>query len=248
MALAAGAAHARIKVIVATDSWAQLMYLDADNVPKGDLADFVNRMNEVQDKFHFDLVIYPRLRVDRAFLDKEADVYPLRTILWTKPAHNLLPTTTIFTSGDVYIAQRANRYGGHKVFDDVKARSIAGVRGYHYRLFGNNPDEAYIRKHFNAHLFGSNEGVVRFVQAGRAEIGIVPEVIMAKYFEDPKLRAHLIVADFYDSRVELSNLVRKDGPISVKEMNDIIDLLVKAGDVSKLKAKLSVQQYRSPKR
>ncbi|WP_157778497.1 substrate-binding periplasmic protein [Massilia violaceinigra] len=248
MAIAAGAAHARIKVIVATDSWGKLMYLDSKKVPRGDLADFVNRMNTVQNKFHFELVIYPRLRLDRIFLDKQADVYPLRTIAWTRPEHGLLPTKTIFTSGDIYFARSANRFGGHQVFDELTTKTVAGVRGYHYQLFNNNPDETYIRKNFNAYLIDSNEGVIRFVLADRADVGIVPEVVMAHYLKDPKVREQVIVADYYDSQVELSHLVRKDGPISVEQMNAIVDLLIASGDVKKLKAKLRIQTYSSPKK
>lgn len=248
MAVAIGAAHAQIKVVVASDSWAQLMYLDDKNVPRGAIADFVNRMNEVQDKFRFELIIYPRLRVDRAFMDKEADVYPLRTTLWTNPALGLLPTKTLFSSGDIYFAKRSNRFGGRKVFDDLKAKSIVGVRGYHYGLFNNNSDEAYVKKNFNAYLVASNEAVIQFILADRADVGIVPEVIMAKYLEDPTMREQLIVADEFDSRVEFSNLVRKDGPISVDQMNAIVDLLIKSGDVNKLKVKLSIQQYQPAKK
>lgn len=248
MALCAPAAQARIKVVVATDSWAQLMYLDSRNVPSGDLADFIDRMNQVQTRFQFELAIYPRLRVDRVFIDKEADVYPLRTTLWTRPELGLLPTRTIFTSGDIYFARRNNRFGGHKVFDDLAARTVAGVRGYHYQLFGNNADENFIRKHYNAYLFSSNEGVIRFVLADRADVGIVPEVIMAKYLKDPKVRQQLIVAERYDSQVALSHLVRKDGPISVEEMNIIIDLLIKTGDVKKLKDRLSIQALQPPRK
>ncbi len=241
-------APARTKVVVATDSWAQLMFLDNKNVPRGVLAEFIYRMNEVQDKFQFELVIYPRLRLDTVFLEKQADVYPLRTTLWTNPAFGLLPTKTIFSSGDVYFAKRDNRFGGAKIFSNLKARSIAGVRGYHYQVFNNNPDETYIKKNFNAYLVASNEAVINFVLADRAEVGIVPEVIIAKYLEDPAMRAQLIVADDFDSRVEFSNLVRKGGPISVDDMNAIIELMIKAGDVDKLKTKLSIQQYQSPKK
>jgi ABC-type amino acid transport substrate-binding protein len=247
LCLAAGPASAATKVIVATESWAQLMYLDHKNVPHGVLADFVHRMNEVQDQFDFELAIYPRLRLDRVFMDKQADVYPLRTVAWTRPELGLLPTRTIFTSGDIYFAHTSNRYGARLVFSDLKTRRIAGVRGYHYQLFGNNADEAWIKKHFSATLFGSNEAVVNFVLADRADIGIVPEVIMANYLADPAMRARLIVGD-YDSRVELSNLVRQDGPISVDQMNAIVDLLVKSGDVAKLKTALSIQKYQPAKK
>ncbi|MES3020652.1 MAG: transporter substrate-binding domain-containing protein [Pseudomonadota bacterium] len=243
--LAADAAPARVKVVVATDSWGQLMYLDKKNVPSGVLADFVNKMNVVQDKFGFELVIYPRLRVDSAFIAKEADVYPLRTMAWTKPALNLLPTKTILTSGDVYFARRNNRFGGAKVFQNLREKNIAGVRGYHYELFDNNPDEAYLRKHFKVYLFGGNEQVVRFVVGDRADVGIVPEVILARYLEDPKMRAQIIVGPEPDSVVELSNLVRRDGPISVEQMNAIVDLLVKSGDVARLKLKLSIERDQS---
>ncbi|HWW68478.1 MAG TPA: transporter substrate-binding domain-containing protein [Duganella sp.] len=232
--LAAGA-QAQVTVVVASESWDQLLYLGDKNEPKGPLADFVRRMDEVQDKFHFELKLFPRLRLDQIFIDKAADVYPLRTTEWTRPELGLLPTKTIVHSGDLYFAKRDNRFGGGKVFADLASKNIVGVRGYHYRLFNNNADEAYIKKNFNAYLLASNEAVLKFILAGRADVGIVPEVIMAQYLKDPAMRAQLIVADRYDSRVELSNLVRKDGPISVAEMDAIIDSLVKAGDVDKLK-------------
>ncbi len=240
MAVAAVAAQAQTRVVVATESWAQLMYLDGANVPRGVIADFIGRMNQVQDKFHFELTIYPRLRLDRVFLDKEADVYPVRTPLWVDPALGLLPTKTIFSSGDIYFAKKSNPFGGDKVFDDLKAKSIAGVRGYHYGLFNNNADEAYLRKHFRAYLLGSNESVLRFVLAGHADVGIIPEVIMTKYRQDPLLRAQIIVASEFDSRVDFSNLVRRDGPISVAEMNAVVDLMIKSGDVGRLKLKLGI--------
>lgn len=242
------AAQAQTKVIVATESWAQLMYLDQKNAPQGVLADFVHRMNEVQDKFKFELAIFPRLRLDQEFMGKQADVYPLRTVAWTRPELGLLPTRTILISGDLYFARAGNRFGGAKVFDDIGKKKIAGVRGYHYQLFNNNADEAYIKKNFNAYLVASNEAVVNFVLADRADVGIIPEVIMANYLADPRMRDKLLVGERYDSRVELSNLVRKDGPISVDDMNAIVDLLVKSGDVAKLKSKLSIQQYRPAKK
>jgi ABC-type amino acid transport substrate-binding protein len=238
----------RIKVVVATDSWARLMYLNDRNVPSGVLADFVGRMNEVQDKYHFELNIYPRLRVDAAFEKKQADVYPMRTVAWTKPSYGLLPTRTIFTSGDVYFARKNNRHGGHKVFQDLSSRGVAGVRGYHYQLFGNDADEASIKKNFRAHLLGSNEAVVSFVLAGRTDVGIIPEVILATYLDQPSMRAQLIVSDRFDSRVDLSNLVRKDGPISVEDMNAIIDQMTRSGDVGRLRAKLSVERYQRLKK
>lgn len=87
-------AKAPIRVIVATEPWDRLVYADADNVPRGDIVDFVRRMNQVQSTFHFDQVLYPRLRWNKIFADKQADVYPFRTVIWTEPELGLLPTRT----------------------------------------------------------------------------------------------------------------------------------------------------------
>lgn len=229
-------AKAPIRVIVATEPWDRLVYANADNVPRGEIVDFVRRMNQVQSKFRFDMVLYPRLRLNQVFVDKQADVYPFRTVAWTEPELGLLPTRTILSSGDVYFALRSNHFGGQAVFSDVRHRLIAGVSGYHYGLFDNNPSEPYIKKRFKVTLLNSNEAVVRFVLADRADIGIVPEMILARFLDDPASRGKLIVGG-YDSRVELSNLVRRGGPISVEEMNAIIDLMTKSGDVDRIRRK-----------
>ena len=240
-----GPAKAPIRVVVATEPWDRLVYADGANVPRGEIVDFVRRMNQVQSKFRFDLVLYPRLRLNQVFINKQADVYPFRTVAWTEPELGLLQTRTIISSGDVYFARRANHFGGQAVFNDLKHRLLVGVSGYHYVLFDNNPNEAYIRKRFNATLLNSNEAVVKFVLADRADIGIVPEMIIARYLAEPATRGQLIVGGF-DSRVQLSNLVRKDGPISVAEMNAIIELLEKSGDIDRLRKKYSTQQVLPP--
>jgi ABC-type amino acid transport substrate-binding protein len=234
-----------IRVIVATEPWDRLVYADGGNVPRGDIVDFVHRMNEVQHKFRFDVVLYPRLRLNEVFADRQADVYPFRTVAWTEPELGLQPTRTIISSGDVYFALRANHFGGQRVFAEPRRRLIAGVRGYHYVLFDNNPNEAYIRKRYKATLLHSNEAVVQFVLADRADIGIVPEMILARYLDEPATRGKLIVGG-YDSRVELSNLVRKDGPISVAEMNAIIEQLEKSGDVDRLRRKYDTRKAPPP--
>jgi hypothetical protein len=246
-ALAAPAAtKAPIRVIVATEPWDRLVYADAGGVPRGDIVDFVRRMNQVQHEFRFDLVLYPRLRLNQVFADGEADVYPFRTVAWTEPELGLLPTRTIVSSGDVYFALRANHFGGRAVFADPTRRLIAGVRGYHYGLFDNNPSEAYIRQRFHATLLNSNEAVVRFVLADRADIGIVPEMILARYLDDPATRGKLLVGG-YDSQVELSNLVRKGGPISVAQMDAIIGLLEKSGDIERLRRKYDTHGAATPR-
>ena len=242
-ALAAPAtpAPAPIRVIVATEPWDRLVYADAKNVPRGEIADFVRRMNQVQRKFRFDLVLYPRLRLNRVFADGQADVYPFRTIAWTEPELGLLQTRTIINSGDVYFARRNNHFGGQKVFEQLGQRLLAGVSGYHYRVFDNNPNEAYIKKRFKATLLNSNEAVVQFVLADRADVGIVPEMILARYLAEPATRGQFIVGG-YDSRVQLSNLVRRGGPISVAEMNAIIVALEKSGDVERLRRKYDTRR------
>jgi ABC-type amino acid transport substrate-binding protein len=242
------AAGAQTRVVVASETWDRLLYLDSKDVPRGTLADFIDRMNAVQNKFHFDLVVYPRVRLDQIFIAGQADVYPLRTLQWTSPALRLLATRTILSSGDVYVARRDNRYGGRAVFADLKARQLAGVRGYHYQLFGNNPDENFIRTHFHADLLPTNEAVMKMVLAGRADVGIVPEMIVARYRQDPALQRQLIVAGQFDSHVDLSNLVREGGPISVAQMDAIVELLVKAGDVDRLKARIKLQPEAVPPR
>ncbi|MBV8667011.1 MAG: hypothetical protein JO269_11065 [Burkholderiaceae bacterium] len=242
VSLAATAFAAPIEVVVASESWARLIYVDEKGSPQGEIVDFVERMNAVQHKYHFKFVVLPRLRLNKYFIDKLADVYPLRTVLWTEPELNLESTETILVSGDVYVAKRQNPYGGARIFDHVEARRLAGVLGYHYGVFRNNPDEDEIKKQFNVDFLPSNESVVNFLLADRAEVGIVPEFIMARYFRDPEMRRQLIVGDRFDSQVKFSNLVRKGGPISVADMNAIVDLLIQSGDVEKLKAKLSLRR------
>jgi len=235
-----GTAQGRTDVIVAAEPWEHLLYLDGSQRPAGVIADFVAGMNRIQDRYQFDLVVLPRLRLNQYFIAKKADVYPLRTVAWTEPSLNLVATKTIVVAHDVYFTRRSKQQGGDSICKNVRAAHLAVVRGYHYGVFDNNADPAFISSHFNVDFLPSNESVVKFVQLGRAEAGIVPEAILASYFADPSVKEQLAVCDHPDSEVNLSNLVRKDGPISVEQMNAIVDLMEKSGDVAQLRAALTI--------
>jgi ABC-type amino acid transport substrate-binding protein len=227
---------ARIPVVVESEPSGHLLYLGVDSEPKGAIAEFVRKMNEVQDKYEFKLNVVPRLRLNLHFQEGKADVYPLKAPLWVDPALKLQPSRPILISGTVYIARADNAFGGHKVFDDLRRRRLAVVRGYHYQLFDNNPGEAFILRHFSAALLSSNDAVVRFVLAGRADVGIVPEAVMAQFFQEDGMRHDLIVGERFDSQIPVSNLVRQGAPITVEAMSDIVELLEKSGEVGRLKA------------
>jgi ABC-type amino acid transport substrate-binding protein len=227
------------RVRVVSESWAWLIRDGGGGRPEGPIAEFIARMNEVQAQFRFELQIVPRLRVDLMFRQGEADVFPLRTVAWTDPALKLRATRTLLKTGDLYIA-RADHPLRAAVFQDLPQRRIAGVRGYHYAVFGNNPDANWIRAHFKAELLPSNESVIEFVRLGRAEVGIVPEAIMVHALRDARLARELVVSPQYDSRVELSHLVREGGPISVEAMNGIVELLERAGHLQRLHQQLAL--------
>jgi hypothetical protein len=242
MLLACGcAAHAQTRVVVAAEPWEHLLFLDAQERPSGVIADFILRMNAVQDRFHFELTVLPRLRVDKVFMAGQADVYPLRAVAWTEPALRLRPTKTLVVARDVYFARRDNPHGA-EICNGLASRHLAAVRGYHYRVFNNNPDPNYIKRRFKAELLPSNDSVVQFVRLGRAEVGIVPEAILATYFADAAIRDQLLVCAQPDSQVGLSNLVREGGPISVEQMNGIVEAMEKAGDLERLHAAMTIRR------
>ncbi|MCD0493705.1 transporter substrate-binding domain-containing protein [Chromobacterium violaceum] len=236
-------AHAQTEVIVASETWAQLIYSGENGKPAGPIVDFVNKMNKVQNRYNFKFIIIPKLRLNKFFIEKRADVYPFRTTKWTENELKLQSTKTIATSGDVYIAKKENKYGGEAVFSNIKSKKIAGVLGYHYNIFKNNPDERCIKENFQVELLPSNEAVVKFILSGRAEVGIVPETIIGEYMENKTIKNQLIVSKIFDSRVELSNLVRENGPISAEEMNIIIDKMESNGDIKKFKVILHIGEF-----
>jgi hypothetical protein len=228
------------RVRVVSEPWAWLIDKVGNGPVYGPIADFIGRMNTEQRDFAFELQLVPRLRVNLMFEAGEADVYPLRTLDWIEPGLKLLATRTLLETGDLYIARADNRHGGAAIFKDVRPLHIAGVRGYHYRVFDNQPSAAYIRARFNATLLLSNEAVIKFVMLGRADVGIVPEAIMVHALRNPELRRQLILSPQYDSRVALSHLVREGGPISVEAMDAIVLQLERNGDVARLREQLTL--------
>ena len=248
LCIGAGVTHAsapkpteRKRVVVVAVFWANFVELDARGQARGAIVDFVHQMNEVQDRYQFELQVVPRRRLDLMFRQQQGDVFPLAAKVWADPELNLDPTRTILRTGDVYIARADNPYGGAKVFDELAKRNLAGVLGYHYGLFENNADERAVRQRFKVQFLPNDEAVLKFVLLGRAEVGILSEAVLAQSLADPALRSRLIIAAQYDSRVDLSNLVRRGGPIGVADMNELIERMEKAGHVDRLKSRMSLK-------
>ncbi|AUH52146.1 hypothetical protein CXB49_15645 [Chromobacterium sp. ATCC 53434] len=236
-------AFSQTEVVVAAEVWAPMIYFGKDGKPAGSVVEFIDQMNKVQDHYKFKFTIIPKLRLNQVFLEKRADVYPFRTTVWTKKELNLLPTKTIVSTGDVYIARKDNKYGGKAVFSDIPSKKIAGVLGYHYGIFNQNPDEKYIKRNFHAELLPSDEEVMKFILIGRAEVGIMSEILVGAFMQDQAIRNQLIVSNTADARVDLSNLVRADGPISVADMNAIISKMDSMGKIEKYKKIMHIGEF-----
>lgn len=229
-------------VLVASDDWPPLLTegAHARDAPIGFIADFFKAANAIQNSIVFDVVVMPFKRIQREVAHGNVDVVAMKNIAWMGDLA-LTSSEPVIHSGDVYIAL-AESGRTQTFFQEKSERQWVGVNGYHYGFANFNSDAEYLRKKFNIQLVTNNFSVIRMILKGRAEVGVVPETVLTHFMETKGIKQDaFLIGKAYDSEYTLSHLVRKNGPISVDQMNDIIRQLRVSGELNALVDKITLK-------
>jgi hypothetical protein len=105
----------------------------------------------------------------------------------------------------------------------------------HYSFAGQNSNAVYLKEHFNIQLQPTTSQVLQDVLSEKAEIGVINSISLEQAFnQDPSLKKKIMIAKKIDQDFVLSILARKDSPMTIEQVNIMLDRLDKAGIMNKL--------------
>ncbi len=208
----------------------------------GVVFDIIEELNNFQDKYEFQFVPTASRRRTEHFEKKIFDIIMFEDIAWGWSDRNDVVASKVFLEGgEVYIA-KADPSRNQSYFDDLSNKSIAGILGYHYGFAGFSGDDKYLKENFDIQLSTSHEGNIRKVLAGRSDVSVVTLSYLNKYLkENPDKRNQLLISDKFDQRFHHTILFRKNGKISVDEMNALITGMENSGAFARIWAKYGIE-------
>ncbi len=184
--------------------------------------DVINALNTIQSDYLFQPVPASPLRRHAMFHEGRFDMSFFDHVVWGWDREKVESTPVYLTGGEVFITLK-DPSKNQSYFTDIEKRSIAAIRGYHYRFTNFETDPKALHKRFNITLTNSPDHIIKLVEEKRVDIGIVTETYLLKYFQKHfTARAKFLTSNSYDQRYNFTTIVRKGFTPSAQKMNDLM--------------------------
>ncbi|MFV8248107.1 substrate-binding periplasmic protein [Bdellovibrio bacteriovorus] len=191
--------------------------------------DFISLLNKKQNKYKF---IFVPTTSTRRYHDMKSGRYQIiafesKSWGW---GNEQVETSKIFRFGaEVFVANK-ERAKDQSFFNELKGKTIKGMQGYHYGFLGLSTSNKAL-KGFNVEFTNTLDGNIRSVVMKRADIAVIAKEYLDIYLsKHPDDRDKILVSKKPDQLYELGVLIGKEkSPISVAEMNRLIDLVLTDG-------------------
>ena len=199
--------------------------------------DLIKLLNQQQSQYHFSFIPTSPNRRYNDFERGDFDAIFFENISWSWEKHDIEASHVFLTGGEVFFTHNIKGRDKH-FFDDITNKSIVAILGYHYHFLHNITDTKILKKKFNIKLVNSTQTVVNQVINDKTEIGIATYSYLQQQMNDnPSLKGALLINEQFDQHYEHTILIRKKHPLSIKQINLLLDQIQKNGSLETLLAK-----------
>ncbi len=191
-------------------------------------------LNKQQDKYHFNFILTTAEHRYQDFKDNKYDIVLFENIAWGWQAYPVSPSDVYLTDKEVYIAlKKSDR--DQSFFQRLNNKVIAGIEGYHYRLFDYKIKKSEIEQNFTVTLAKKHNQNINAILNNTADIAIVNWSYLQGYLlKYPEIKHKILIADKLDQRYTHSTLIRKNSVIDVKTFNHLLKLMKQNGALDQL--------------
>jgi ABC-type amino acid transport substrate-binding protein len=208
-----------------------------NNQATGLLGDLLTELEAEHPELSFE-IIYTSPR--RRHLDFNAGLYDVMFFEhrdWSWDQDNAAMTSPILRDEEVYVAlDKDNR--DQTFFDNLEERRIVAIAGYHYGFAGLETGSAELNRRFDIELSFSHQRNIELIRADRpsvAEVAVISRSFLSAYFSRfPEHRDRFLISDEPDQRYELGVVIRRDGPVTADDIEDLLQPLINSGRYQEL--------------
>jgi len=204
---------------------------DAATEPHGITLQMLEALNKLQSRYEFRFVATSARRRYLDFNEGKFDLILFETPEWEWSFKKYpVDFSRIFLRGGEMFIALAEPGRGQEYFTDLKGKSIAGVSGYHYDFAGFEANPEVLQRKFGLRLVERPVSVIEAVLSKGSDLGIVTDAYLRAYVgQHPEAKSKLLLSDRYDQTYAHRILVRRDGPVSVAQIDGLLDQMEREG-------------------
>jgi len=210
----------------------------------GATLDLIDVLNKIQNEFRFEFFLTSSKRRYLDFSEGRYDIIMFENVAWGWADQPVEASKVFMEGGEVYIAyKREGR--DQSFFDGMENKRMVGILGYHYGFANFNADESFLSDHFDVLLSTDHLKNIRLILTNRpelAEIAVVTRSFLGEYLSEyPEHRKELLISEKFDQEYHHSVLVRKQGGISVEQVNQLLYRLESEGVIQRLRKRYGIE-------
>lgn len=209
-------------------------YLNIDNSKlSGKTFDLIDVLNRIQKKYKFELVV---TSPGRRYMDlgTKFDLMFYEDLNWGWEGKDIENAELSLKDEEVFISL-TDYYENTDFVKDIKTKKILLIRGFHYAFADFNTKEDYLNKNFKVVFTTSPQNTLDFLLNGRAQIAIITKSFLIEYLnKNPSKKSKILVNEKPDQLYNLTIIRSKKAPISIDELNNLVNLLKNSGKYKNL--------------
>ena len=206
--------------------------VDAHQRAHGLLGDLLGELESTHEHFVFRIVHTSPKRRHLDFQNGLYDVMFFEHPSWSWDTDAIDVSRPLLRDDEVYVAL-AKPGRDQSFFDDVSQHRIVAIAGYHYGFAGLETDSEELTQRFNIELSHSHDRNLDLIKADRpsvAEVAVVSRSFLNRYFDQfPDERERFLVSERVDQSYELHVVSRRQGPISIQQIESLLQPLIESG-------------------
>ncbi len=153
---------------------------------------------------------------------------------WGWKEKGIQPSKVYLKGGEVYVALR-KKGRTQSYFKNFENKRMIGMLGYHYGFAGFNSDQMFLKKKFDMGLTKSHDSSMKMLLLDRGDIAVFTKSWLSGYLKNnPETKRKVIISKKLDQTYKHTILARFGGTPSIKEINQILNILERTGKLKKL--------------
>ena len=227
--------EARSETVVRVLAYSFPPFLNED-LKTGLTPDLISLLNETQDEFRFELKVSSPNRRFKSLASQDRDMvlFEMPQWGWSNVGVDFSTSREIMTGGEVYITS-AQMGRDQSFFEAISGKTISAHYGYHYGFAEFNSDREWLQNNFRIGLHNSHYRIIDFVSKNKTEIGVVTLSFLKQYLKNtPDKAKQIVISEKFDQIYSLPALIRKGAPISVMQLEKILNSLKESGKLQAL--------------
>ncbi|MDX5297708.1 MAG: transporter substrate-binding domain-containing protein [Gammaproteobacteria bacterium] len=213
-----------------------------DGQPSGLLPDLLAAFNRLQTSHRFTFVETAPKRRYIDFSKGRIDLILFESSQWGWQ-HTPHLATRVFMHDEEVMVAIAKPERDARFFEQLQARKLVGILGYHYRFAGMDADENRLGKSFDILLSQDHLRNLNLILLDRpevAEIAIVTHSFLEMFLDrHPEHRPRLMISA-PDQIYDLQGLLRPDGPLDLASLEKLLTLAEQDGTLAALRARYRI--------